>query len=99
MNKKVRVVLNLRGVQDVLRRGGDEWVITNNKQGGVWKDGFTSEKDAEKALDAYHANVSEEVKEYAADDMDVSDVESAYDFESGGPEQFADEDERFLKLN
>ena len=24
--------------------------------------------------------------------MDVSDVESAYDFESGGPEQFDDED-------
>lgn len=29
-----------------------------------------------------------EVKEYYTDDMDVSDVESAYDFESGGPEQF-----------
>jgi hypothetical protein len=34
----------------------------------------------------------EEVKEYAADDMDVSDVEAAYDFESGGPDQFGDED-------
>ena len=31
-----------------------------------------------------------DVKEYAADDMDVSDVESAYDFDSGGPEQFDD---------
>lgn len=37
-------------------------------------------------------NESEEVKEYVADDMDVSDVEGAYDFESGGPEQFGDED-------
>jgi predicted Fe-S protein YdhL (DUF1289 family) len=35
-------------------------------------------------------SLQEEVKEYAADDMDVSDVESAYDFESGGPEQFDD---------
>ena len=35
-------------------------------------------------------SLQEEVKEYAADDMDVSDVESAYDFDSGGPEQFDD---------
>ena len=75
-----------------IKKKGDEWVIMNNKKGGVWRDGFTSEKDAEEALDAYHANVSEEVKEYAADDMDVSDVEAAYDFESGGPDQFGDED-------
>lgn len=34
----------------------------------------------------------DDVKEYAADDMDVSDVEAAYDFESGGPDQFGDED-------
>ena len=34
----------------------------------------------------------DDVKEYVADDMDVSDVESAFDFESGGPEQFDDED-------
>ena len=32
-----------------------------------------------------------EMKEYVADDMDVSDVDTAYDFESGGPEQFEDE--------
>jgi hypothetical protein len=32
-----------------------------------------------------------EMKEYVADDMDVSDVDAAYDFESGGPEQFKDE--------
>lgn len=37
-------------------------------------------------------SLQEEVKEYAADDMDVSDVEAAYDFESGGPDQFGDED-------
>lgn len=38
---------------------------------------------------------TEEVKEYVADDMDVSDVDSAYDFESGGPEQFEDESNDF----
>lgn len=80
------------GGSGCIKKKGDEWVIMNNKKGGIWRDGFTSEKDAEEALDAYHANVSEEVKEYAADDMDVSDVEAAYDFESGGPEQFDDED-------
>ena len=31
---------------------------------------------------------SKEVTEIEADDMDVSDVEPGYDFESGGPEQF-----------
>jgi len=36
---------------------------------------------------------TEEVKEYDADDMDVSDVDVAYDFESGGPEQFKDEND------
>ena len=80
------------GGSGCIKKQGDEWVIMNNKKGGIWRDGFKSEKDAEEALDAYHANVSEEVKEYAADDMDVSDVEAAYDFESGGPEQFDDED-------
>jgi len=37
----------------------------------------------------------EEVKEYVADDMDVSDVEPSFDFESGGPEQFDDERDDF----
>ena len=80
------------GGSGCIKKQGDEWVIMNNKKGGIFRDGFKSEKDAEEALDAYHASVSEEVKEYAADDMDVSDVEAAYDFESGGPEQFSDED-------
>jgi len=35
----------------------------------------------------------EEVMEYEADDMDLSDVASAYDFESGGPEQFDDKND------
>ena len=39
-----------------------------------------------------HSKGKGETKEYAADDMDVSDVEAAYDFESGGPDQFGDED-------
>ena len=38
---------------------------------------------------------TEEVKEYVADDMDVSDVEPAFDFESGGPEQFEDKGDDF----
>ena len=80
------------GGSGCINKKGDEWVIMNNKKGGIFRDGFKSEKDAEEALDAYHASVSEEVKEYAADDMDVSNVESAYDFESGGPDQFGDED-------
>lgn len=80
------------GGSGCIKKQGDEWVIMNNKKGGIFRDGFKSEKDAEEALDAYHASVSEEVKEYAADDMDVSDVEAAYDFESGGPDQFGDED-------
>jgi len=80
------------GGSGCIKKKGNEWVIMNNKKGGIFRDGFKSEEDAEEALDAYHANVSEEVKEYAADDMDVSDVESAYDFESGGPDQFGDED-------
>lgn len=37
-------------------------------------------------------NKKDDVREYVADDMDVSYVESAYDFESGGPDQFGDED-------
>ena len=80
------------GGSGCIKKKGDEWVIMNNKKGGIFKSGFKTEKEAEESLDAYHANVSEEVNEYAADDMDVSDVESAYDFESGGPDQFGDED-------
>lgn len=38
---------------------------------------------------------TEEVKEYMADDMDVSDVEPAFDFASGGPEQFKGEKDDF----
>lgn len=38
---------------------------------------------------------TEEVKEYMADDMDVSDIEPAFDFDSGGPEQFEDENDDF----
>lgn len=35
----------------------------------------------------------EEVKEYAADDMDVSEIDPSFDFQSGGPEQFDDEND------
>ena len=35
-------------------------------------------------------STEEEVMEYEADDMDLSHVDSAYDFESGGPDQFED---------
>ena len=70
------------GGSGCIKKRGNEWIILNNKKGGVWRDGFTSEKDAQEALDAYHVN------EIEADDMDVSDVQSAYDFDSKGPEQF-----------
>jgi len=57
------------------------------------KEGGKPEKQAQLFLNMNSEkckSLQEEVKEYAADDMDVSDVESAYDFESGGPEQFDD---------
>lgn len=39
----------------VVKRG-NEYVILNNKKGGVWKSGFSSAAEAEKMLAAYHAN-------------------------------------------
>ena len=39
----------------VVKRG-NEYVILNNKKGGIWREGFNSEGEAEKALAAYHAN-------------------------------------------
>tara|TARA_R100001082_G_scaffold111082_1_gene93263 strand:- start:3222 stop:3440 length:219 start_codon:yes stop_codon:yes gene_type:complete len=39
----------------VVERGG-EWIILNNKKGGVWRDGFSSKAEADKVLAAYHAN-------------------------------------------
>mgnify|MGYP003125380552 FL=1 len=39
----------------IVKRGG-KWAILNNKKGGIWRDGFNSEGEAEKALAAYHAN-------------------------------------------
>ena len=74
-----------------IEQEGNEWIIYNNKKGGIWRDGFKSEKDAQEALDAFHANESV-MSEIEADDMDVSYVEPADDFKSGGPEQFADSD-------
>ena len=39
----------------VVKRGG-EYVILNNKKGGVWRSGFASRSAADKVLAAYHAN-------------------------------------------
>ena len=39
----------------VVKRG-DEYVILNNKKGGVWRSGFASRSAADKVLAAYHAN-------------------------------------------
>ena len=39
----------------VVKRG-DEFVILNNKKGGVWRSGFASKAAADKVLSAYHAN-------------------------------------------
>ena len=75
------------GGSGCIKKRGNEWIILNNKKGGVWRDGFKSEEDAKDALDAFHANESV-VKEIEADDMDVSSVEPADNFKSGGPEQF-----------
>ena len=35
---------------------GNEWVILNNKKGGIWRSGFASEEAARNQLEAYHAN-------------------------------------------
>tara|TARA_R100000664_G_C2729997_1_gene120798 strand:+ start:487 stop:687 length:201 start_codon:yes stop_codon:yes gene_type:complete len=39
----------------VVKRG-DKFVILNNKKGGIWRDGFATKEEADKALAAYHAN-------------------------------------------
>lgn len=66
-----------------IRKRKEGWVILNNKKGGVWRK-CDSKKHCEEILDGYHASLNE----IEADDMDISDEESAYSFSSGGPEQF-----------
>ncbi len=39
----------------VKERGG-EWVILNNKKGGIWRSGFSSKAAANDTLAGYHAN-------------------------------------------
>ncbi len=39
----------------VVEKGG-KWAILNNKKGGIWREGFNSKSEADKALAAYHAN-------------------------------------------
>jgi hypothetical protein len=64
-------------------------------QGPADSKGITVNSRGEVSNYKNHLVNESEVKEYVADDMDVSDVESAYDFESGGPEQFDDENNDF----
>ena len=47
------------GGSGCIKKRGSEWIILNNKKGGVWRDGFKSEKDAKDALSAFHANEGE----------------------------------------
>lgn len=79
------------GGSGCIKEKDGEWVIMNNKKGGIFKK-CSSKKDCEEILAGYHASVNEvqrkEMGEMEANDMDVSDVDSAYDFDSGGPEQF-----------
>ncbi len=44
------------GGSGCIKKRGNEYVILNNKKGGVWRSGFKSEAEAKKALAAYHAN-------------------------------------------
>ncbi len=44
------------GGSGCIKRRGNEYIILNNKKGGVWRSGFTPEAEAKKALSAYHAN-------------------------------------------
>ena len=39
----------------VVKRGG-EYVILNNKKGGIFQSGFKSKQAAERSLAGYHAN-------------------------------------------
>jgi len=106
------------GGSGCIKKKDGEWVILNNKKGGIFKK-CSSKKDCEEILAGYHANVNEEedlgpedrdefdgrdsevvgvdsdiedqrkeANEIEADDMDISHEDSAYDFESDGPEQF-----------
>ena len=44
------------GGSGCIKKRGDEYVILNNKKGGIWRSGFASEAEAKKALSAYPAN-------------------------------------------
>ena len=44
------------GGSGCIKKRGNQYVILNNKKGGIWRDGFASEAEAKKALSAYHAN-------------------------------------------
>lgn len=44
------------GGSGCIKKRGNEFVILNNKKGGIWKSGFSSKEDAMKTLAAYHAN-------------------------------------------
>ena len=49
-------MLNLKVVLDVLKRKVEnEWVIMNNKKGGVFRE-CDSKKHCEEILDAFHAS-------------------------------------------
>lgn len=44
------------GGSGCIKKQGGKYVILNNKKGGVWRSGFSSEAEAKKVLAAYHAN-------------------------------------------
>lgn len=84
------------GPQPLLQDEGptDSQGITVNNRGevGQYRNHLVNEQSDNTTKGRLSGDGKEETKEYAADDMDVSDVEAAYDFESDGPDQFGDED-------
>ncbi len=39
-----------------IRKGSQGYYILNNKKGGIWRDGFSSRAEAQKQIEALHAN-------------------------------------------
>ena len=89
------------GGSGCIKKRGNEWIILNNKKGGVWRDGFKSEKDAKDALDAFHANEGEMKETEDRDEFDgrpgeVIGVDS--DIEKQRMEENEDWDDALLSI-
>ena len=55
MKPRAKVVLKAKAARDVSRKKNDQWVIMNNKKGGIWRK-CDSKAHCEEILDAFHAS-------------------------------------------